>query len=67
MRGEAKQWGVTTTLTIVYRRGRNQWCASLRIEVPTPETKFGSGSDLKLESIVGFDLGKETALTLYDG
>ncbi|MFS8966336.1 RNA-guided endonuclease InsQ/TnpB family protein, partial [Synechococcus sp. H55.4] len=29
--------------------------------------KFGSQSDLKYESIVAYDLGTETAITLYDG
>ncbi len=31
------------------------------------EAKFGSESELSYESIVAFDLGTETALTLYDG
>ncbi|MFB2879299.1 hypothetical protein [Floridanema aerugineum] len=39
----------------------------ITIDVPTPECKFGSNSDLKYESIIAFDLGTETALTLYDG
>ncbi|HAX79027.1 MAG TPA: transposase [Cyanobacteria bacterium UBA11372] len=67
MRGQSKQWGVPSTLTIVYKPGTNQWFASFTVEVPTPETKFGSDSDLNYESIVCFDLGTETALTLYDG
>ncbi len=67
MRGQAKQWGSPSTLTIVYKPGKNQWFASITVDVPTVETKFGSGSDLSYESIVAFDLGTETALTLYDG
>ena len=67
MRGQAKSWGIPTTLTIVYKPRRNQWFASLTVDVPTVSAKFGSGLDLSYESIVAFDLGTETALTLYDG
>ncbi|MFB2975237.1 RNA-guided endonuclease InsQ/TnpB family protein [Microseira sp. BLCC-F43] len=67
MRGQSKQWGVPPTLTIVYKPGTNQWFASFTVEVTTPETRFGSGSDLNYKSIVWFDLGTETALTLYEG
>ena len=67
MRGQAKQWGSPTTLTIVYKPSKNQWFASITVDVATVEAKFGSGSDLIYESIVAFDLGTETALTLYDG
>lgn len=67
MRGQAKSWGIPTTLTIVYKPSRNQWFASLTVDVPTVSAKFGSQSDLSYESIVAFDLGTETALTLYDG
>jgi len=54
-RGQAKQWGIPTTLTIVYRPGRTEWVASLTVEVTTPESKFGSLSDLNYESVVAFD------------
>ena len=67
MRGQAKQWGIPTTLTIVYKPNNNQWFASVTVDVPTVEAKFGSDSELSYESIVAFDLGTETALTLYDG
>ena len=82
MRGQAKQWGLPTTLTIVYKPSKNQWFASITIDVPTVErqflqageavqriasSKFGSDSSLEYESIVAFDLGTQTALTLYDG
>ncbi len=67
MRGQFLQWGSPTTLTIVYKPGRNQWFASITVDVPTVEAKFGSKSDNSYESIVAFDLGTETALTLYDG
>lgn len=67
MRGQAKQWGVPTTLTVVYKPSKNQWFASITVDLPTIESKFGSSSDLSYESIVAFDLGTETALTLYDG
>jgi len=67
MRGQAKQWGTLTTLTIVYKPSRNQWFASITVELPTVESKFGSKSDLSYESIIAFDLGTETAITLYDG
>jgi putative transposase len=67
MRGQAKHWGVPTTLTIVYKPSRRQWFASFTVEVAIPEPKFGSQSDLLYESIVAYDLGTETALTLFDG
>jgi putative transposase len=67
MRGQAKQWGIPTTLTIVYKPSKNQWFASVTVDVPTVECKFGSQSDLNYESIVAFDLGTATALTLYNG
>ncbi len=67
MRGQAKQWGSPSTLTIVYKPGKSHWFASITVDVPTVESKFGSKSDLSYESILAFDLGTETALTLYDG
>ncbi len=67
MRGQAKQWGKPTTLTIVYKPGLKQWFASFTVEVPDVEAKFGSQSDLAYDSIIAFDLGTETALTTYDG
>ena len=57
MRGKATQWGIPTTLTIVYRPSQNKWYALININIPTAESKFGSGSDLEYESIVAFDLG----------
>ena len=36
------------------------------IKVPDVESKFGSNSNLKYESIVAFDLGTATAITCYD-
>ncbi|MFS8904597.1 transposase [Synechococcus sp. H60.4] len=67
MRGKAKDWGRPTTLTIVYKPTLRQWYASFTVEVEVPRSKFGSRSDLKYESIVAYDLGTETAITLYDG
>lgn len=67
MRGQAKQWGKPTTLTIVYKPGLKQWFASFTIEIPDTVTKFGSKSELAYDSIVAFDLGCETAITTYDG
>lgn len=67
MRGQAKHWGVPTTLTIVYKPSRRQWFASFTVAVDIPEPEFGSQSDLQYESIVAYDLGTETALTLFDG
>ncbi len=67
MRGKAKDWGKPTTLTIVYKPALRQWYASFTVEVEVPWSKFGSQSDLKYESIVAYDLGTETAITLYDG
>lgn len=67
MRGEVKQWGKATTLTLVYRPSKNQWFASVTVDVPVSSPRFGSLSDLKYESIIAFDLGTETALTLYNG
>ena len=74
MRGQAKDWGTPTTLTIVYKPFRRQWFASVTVDVPTPTPLpggegggFGSQSDLTYESLVAFDLGTQTALTVYDG
>ncbi len=67
MRGKAKDWGVPTTLTIVYKPFKREWYASFTVAVTVPKTKFGSESDLKYESIVAYDLGTETAITLFDG
>ena len=67
MRGRAKDWGVPTTLTIVYKPSKRQWFASLTVEVAVPACKLGSESALTYESLVAFDLGTQTALTLYDG
>jgi len=68
MRGKAKDWGVPTTLTIVYKPSKQQWFASFTVKVAIPdEPKFGSQSDLQYESLVAYDLGTETALTLFDG
>ncbi|MFS8886695.1 RNA-guided endonuclease InsQ/TnpB family protein, partial [Synechococcus sp. H70.2] len=64
---ESLDWGKPTTLTIVYKPTLRQWYASFTVEVEVPRSKFGSQSDLKYESIVAYDLGTETAITLYDG
>ncbi|MFS8886655.1 RNA-guided endonuclease InsQ/TnpB family protein, partial [Synechococcus sp. H70.2] len=64
---ESLDWGRPTTLTIVYKPTLRQWYASFTVEVEVPRPKFGSQSDLKYESIVAYDLGAETAITLYDG
>ncbi len=67
MRGKASEWGIPTTLTIVYKPHINQWFASITVEIPAPQVKFGSQSSLEYESIAAIDLGTETALTLYNG
>ena len=67
MRGCAKDWGVPTTLAIVYKPSKRQWFASLTVEVAVPACQLGSESALTYESLVAFDLGTQTALTLYDG
>ena len=67
MRGRAKNWGIPTTLTIVYKPSKRQWFASLTVEVAAPTCKLGSESALSYQSLVAFDLGTQTALTLYDG
>ncbi len=67
MRGHFLQWGSPSTLTIVYKPSKNQWFASITVDVLTVEAKPGSKSDNSYESIVAFDLGTETALTLYNG
>ncbi|BAZ27518.1 putative transposase [Kalymmatonema gypsitolerans NIES-4073] len=67
MRGQAKQWGKPTTLTIVYKPGLKQWFASFTVEIPEVIAKFGSQSELAYNSIVAFDLGCETAITTYNG
>lgn len=67
MRGQAKQWGKASTLTIVYKPGLRQWFASITVEVPDIACKFGSDSDLNYESMLAYDLGTETALTTFNG
>jgi putative transposase len=67
MRGKAKDWGTPTTLTIVYKPSKREWYASFTVNVAISKPKFGSESDLKYELIVAYDLGTETALTLFDG
>ncbi len=67
MRGQAKQWGKPTTLTIVYKPGLKQWFASFTVEILDIAAKFGSHSELAYNSIVAFDLGCETAITTYSG
>ncbi len=67
MRGKAKQWGIPSTLTIVYKPGLNQWFASITVEISDSKAKFGSDSDLSYEPIITFDLGTETAITTYNG
>lgn len=67
MRGKAKQWGIPTTLTLVYKPNKRQWFASITVDIPAVEPIYGSQSDLKYDSIIAFDLGTETAITAYDG
>ncbi|MDJ0842737.1 MAG: transposase [Crocosphaera sp.] len=67
MRGQAKQWGTPTTLTIIYKPYLNQWFASFTVNIEVPNRKFGSDSDLKYESMLSIDLGTETVLTAYNG
>ena len=67
MKGQAKSWGIPTTLTIVYKPNKKQWFASFTCSVLVESAKFGSLSDLKYESIVAFDLGTATAITCFDG
>ncbi len=67
MRGKAKSWDTPTTLTIVYKPSKRQWFASFTCNVCVQESKFGSLSDLKYESMIAFDLGTATAITCFDG
>ena len=67
MRGQAKSWGTPTTLTIVYKPSKNQWFASFTVNREVPPPMFGSGSELKYESMVAFDLGTATAITCFNG
>lgn len=67
MRGEAKTWGIPTTLTIVYRPNKREWYASITVNIPDVSSKFGSESELEYKSMVAYDLGCSTALTLYNG
>jgi putative transposase len=67
MRGQAKQWAIPTTLTIIYKPYLNQWLASFTVNIEIPEVKYGSESDWSYESILSIDLGTETALTGFNG
>ncbi|MGK7894794.1 MAG: RNA-guided endonuclease InsQ/TnpB family protein [Xenococcus sp. (in: cyanobacteria)] len=67
MRGQAKQWGKVTTVTIVYKPSINHWYASITVKIPPIDCQFGANSLLKYNSMVAFDLGTDTAITCYDG
>lgn len=67
MRGKAKEWGKPTTLTIVYKPNQDKWYASITVKTVDVEPLYGSPADLNYESVVSYDLGTETAVTLYDG
>lgn len=67
MRGQAKSWGIPTTLTIVYKPSKNQWFASFTVNIEVQPPMFGSDSELKYESMVAFDLGTATAITCFNG
>ncbi len=67
MRGQSKDWGTPTRLTIVYKPSKREWYASFTVNVEVPKPKFGSQSDLQYQSIVAYDLGTETAITLFGG
>lgn len=67
MRGKAKEWAKPGTLTIFYKPSKRQWFASFTVEGAVKEAKFGSHSPLAYESLVTYDLGCETAITLFDG
>jgi putative transposase len=67
IRGQAKDWGKPSTLAIVYKPGKNQWYASITVEIPDSKSKFGSDSGLDYKSLICYDLGTETALTTFDG
>lgn len=67
MRGQAKSWGIPTTLTIVYKPSKNQWFASFTVNVEVQPPMFGSDSELRYESMLAFDLGTATAITCFDG
>ena len=56
MRGQAKNWGIPTTLTVVYKPSKRQWFASVTVDVAVPQSKFGSQSDLDLRVTCGFRL-----------
>jgi putative transposase len=57
MRGKARQWGIPSTCTIVYRHG--QWFASITVKcAPVRETDAGA---------VGIDFGTLTAVAMSDG
>lgn len=67
MRGQAKDWDKPGTLTIVYKPSKRQWFASFTVKTEDTATKYGSDSDLSYETLVTYDLGCETAITLFDG
>lgn len=67
MRGQAKQWGKPTTLTVVYRPNERKWYASITVKTDDVTLLHGSEAELTYKSMVSYDLGTETALTLYNG
>jgi len=42
MRGQSKEWGKPSTLTVVYKPGLNQWFASITVELRTYALKRNS-------------------------
>ena len=83
MRGQAKQWGQVSTVTIVYKPSLSHWYASITVNISDKTCRFeerphgfasrlgtrsfGANSDLEYNSMIAFDLGTATAITCYDG
>lgn len=51
MRGQAKEWGKPSTLTIVYKPGLKQWFASITVELSDSQLKRSADADLNYESM----------------
>lgn len=66
MREQTKTWDIPTTLTIVNRPNQKQCYASITVNIPNVKPQFGSGCDLEYKSMVAYDLGFSTALSLYN-
>lgn len=59
MRGKARNWGIPTTCTVIYRPSERKWYISITVDC-TPVRETDSGA-------IGIDLGCKDAVSFSDG